>query len=158
MNPMNKALLPSRIPGGAYILHLKTERDLMLRTGSLGNIALPSGHYVYIGSARKSISGRVNRHKRLAETKRGKRHWHIDYMLAHPEVKLIRGDAYAGYRECDIAKQIETMKGVSTPVLRFGSSDCRSGCKAHLFRMGGSLRNKIPSIVIRKEKRKNSKT
>ena len=150
MEQIKKDPHPQHVRGGAYILHLKIKRNLNLHPGSLGNIVLPSGHYVYVGSARKSISGRLTRHRRLSETKTGKLHWHIDYVLVHPDIELLREDDYAGYRECDLARQIESMKGVSTPVLRFGSTDCRSGCKAHLFRLGRSCKNTLSPIVIRK--------
>jgi Uri superfamily endonuclease len=126
--------------GGAYILHLDIKRDLTLQAGALGNIALPAGRYVYVGSARTSISGRTARHRRLTEIKTGKLHWHIDYLLTHIGIDLVQADAYPGCRECDLAHRIESMRNVSAPAPRFGSSDCRSGCSAHLFRVGKSGR------------------
>lgn len=129
--------------GGAYVLHLNINKSLTLQVGALGEILLPSGHYVYVGSAQKSISGRVSRHRTLAETKAGKFHWHIDYALAHPEIKLVGIDELIGCRECDIAGQIASMPDASVPVARFGSSDCRSGCKAHLFRIANHKNFKL---------------
>ena len=129
--------------GGAYTVHLHIARDLTLQVGSLGNIFLPAGNYAYIGSARSGIAQRVARHYRLAESKTGKKHWHIDYLLTHPEVELIRIETHADGRECSIARQVASKPETSIPVPRFGSSDCRDGCAAHLFRI------KKPSNVRR---------
>jgi Uri superfamily endonuclease len=120
---------------GSYVLSLDVKRSLRLSAGALHDIFLPAGHYVYIGSALGGIAGRVARHRRLAESKTGKLHWHIDYLLVHPNVKLIDVAELAGRSECDISRRIASKKGVSAPVSRFGSSDCRSGCKAHLYRL-----------------------
>jgi Uri superfamily endonuclease len=127
------------------------KRDLTLQAGALGNIVLPAGRYVYVGSARTSISGWTARHRRLAETKTGKLHWHIDYLLTHIGIDLVRADAYPGCRECDLAHRIESMRNASAPAPRFGSSDCRSGCSAHLFRVGKSGTGGISSISIQRE-------
>ncbi len=124
----------SRI-AGAYVLHLRIGKSLRLKTGALGEVSLPAGRYLYVGSARRSISGRVSRHLRLAESKTGKSHWHIDYLLLHPAVELTRIEEKPCATECAVAEEIASRKGVSVPVPRFGSTDCRSGCKAHLFRM-----------------------
>lgn len=148
---MNTQPSPNPVRGGAYVLHLKVKRTVSLRAGAIGAITLTAGLYVYVGSARKSIEARVARHRRLAGTKTGKLHWHIDFLLTHPGVELIGQDAFAGYPECDIAKRIASLKSVSVPVPRFGASDCRSGCEAHLFRVGKSEKNKILPAAFRKE-------
>ena len=120
---------------GAYILHLRIKRSLKLSVGALGEIALPAGRYAYVGSARPSIAGRVSRHLRLAESRTGKSHWHIDYLLLHPAIELTGIEARPGAAECSVAKEIASGKGACAPVPRFGSTDCRSGCGAHLFRI-----------------------
>ena len=138
--------MPSKTPpaapqnprGGAYLLHLSIKKATRLRVGSLGDVFLPSGHYVYAGSARASLPGRIGRHKRLAETGTGNLHWHIDYLLTHPDISLVREDTFIGREECEIAGRVASIPGASVPVPHFGSSDCRAGCKAHLFRLGKS--------------------
>lgn len=120
---------------GAYILHLRIRKRLFLKVGALGEVFLPAGRYVYVGSARRSIAGRVSRHLRLAESKTGKRHWHIDYLLLHPATELTSTEAKPFATECAVAKDIASREGASVPVARFGSTDCRSGCEAHLFRI-----------------------
>ncbi len=152
MESMNKQPSQPSIRGGAYVLHLKVKGTVTVQVGALGNIALAAGNYVYVGSARKSIESRVSRHQRLAKAKAGKLHWHIDYLLTHPGIELIRQDSYAGNGECDIARHIASLQGSSVPVPRFGASDCRSGCRAHLFRVGKTAKRKISPSAIQKAK------
>jgi Uri superfamily endonuclease len=121
---------------GAYILYFDVKRSIALCVGSLKRIVLPSGRYAYVGSARRSIAGRVSRHKRLAEQKTGKLHWHIDYLLTHPQIQLAGTIALAESNECDISRRIASRRGSSIPVPNFGSTDCRAGCRAHLYRLG----------------------
>jgi Uri superfamily endonuclease len=142
---MPKKKLPETTQGGAYILHLRVLKNLSLQVGSLGIVDIPAGQYVYVGSARKSISGRVDRHRRLAVDKTGKLHWHIDYLLIHPEIELFKIDTYIGHQECNIAGRIERSEAAFVPVPDFGSSDCRSGCKAHFFHVKNS--EKITSLL-----------
>jgi len=126
---------------GAYLLHLNVRRSLNLSVGALHGIFLPAGRYLYIGSARRGIDGRIARHRRLAEQKAGKLHWHIDYLLTHPQIQLTGQTTLPGRGECDISHRIASRKGVSAPVPDFGSTDCRSGCKAHLYRLGAGTRS-----------------
>jgi len=148
---------------GAYVLHLDVRQSLTLWVGALNCIFLPAGHYVYVGSARRGIDSRIARHKRLAGQKKGTHHWHIDYLLTHPQIQLTGETALSGRSECDVSRQIASRTGVSAPVPDFGSSDCRSGCKAHLYRLGAeekrylrtipsrTIHNSQPAIKIRKE-------
>jgi Uri superfamily endonuclease len=123
------------IEKGAYLLRLLLKESVSLNPGALKRISLPAGEYIYVGSARRGITGRIARHQRLAEAKKGKLHWHIDYLLVHPQVRITGIQALAGKDECVVSKRLASVKGVSVPVPRFGSSDCRSGCKAHLYRV-----------------------
>ena len=121
---------------GAYVLYLDVKRPLKLTVGSLKSIFLPPGRYAYIGSARAGIAARILRHKRLAEEKTGKIHWHIDYLLAHPQIQWAGETALAGENECDVSQRFASRKGVTAPVPKFGSTDCRRRCEAHLYRLG----------------------
>lgn len=120
---------------GAYVLYFDVKQPLTLCIGSLKTILLPSGRYAYIGSARAGIEGRVRRHKRLAENKAGKCHWHVDYLLIHPQIQLVGETTFAGASECEISHQIASRKGTTVPIPKFGSTDCRHKCKAHLYRI-----------------------
>jgi Uri superfamily endonuclease len=118
---------------GAYFLYLFLKKPITLDAGTLENLTLPRGNYIYVGSARGGIAGRIERHKRLAETKKGKLHWHIDYLLVHPQIQLSGWKALAGKDECIVSKQLASIEGITTPALGFGSTDCKAGCKTHLY-------------------------
>ncbi len=125
---------------GAYILYLDLPRPLTLNVGILKDSFFPAGRYAYVGSASRGIGQRMARHRRLAHLKTGKVHWHIDYLLIHPETRLTREKALAGFNECEVSKFIAARKGVTVPVSRFGSTDCRTGCKAHFYRLKSARR------------------
>jgi Uri superfamily endonuclease len=118
---------------GAYVLYFDIELPLTLQVGSLGSSVFPAGRYAYVGSARRGIAARVLRHKRLAVEKAGKIHWHIDYLLINRQTEWAGEEALESGIECRISKRIASMSGVTVPVPGFGSSDCRSRCKSHLY-------------------------
>jgi Uri superfamily endonuclease len=118
---------------GAYILYFNVKKPLGLPIGSLGKASFPAGLYAYVGSACRGVAARIARHRRLAETKSGKIHWHIDYLLVHPDTSWAGETLLEQDAECKVSKKIASRKGVMTPVPGFGSSDCRSGCRAHLY-------------------------
>lgn len=112
---------------GIYVLVLEVEKDVEVEVGSLGKLIFEKGIYLYIGSAQNNLERRIKRH--LSKDK--KFHWHIDYLLASREVKIVE----VLYRElskeweCKIAKSI-----TGEPVSKFGASDC--DCISHLFKVG----------------------
>jgi Uri superfamily endonuclease len=120
---------------GAYILTLQIRQPIALVIGALGQFRFPAGRYLYVGSAARGIEQRIARHRRLAQSKTGKKHWHIDFLLTHPKVDLVRTHALERFNECDVSSEIASMKGINVPVPRFGSTDCRAGCAAHLYRI-----------------------
>ncbi len=118
---------------GAYVLHLSLNRPVTVRVPALGEHTLAPGWYIYVGSARRGIAARSARHERLARTKRGKLRWHIDFILTHPNFVLERTEAFPGVEECELSRRIASQSGITVPIRRFGSTDCRSGCPAHLY-------------------------
>jgi Uri superfamily endonuclease len=120
--------------GGAYLLFLEVLTTINLAAGILGEISLEPGSYIYVGSGRRNIEARVARHCRLAADRTGRVHWHIDHLLTHPAVRLVRVIKRTGTDECSVSKQLARCKGVSVAVPRFGASDCRAGCLAHLYK------------------------
>jgi Uri superfamily endonuclease len=99
----------------SYKLHIRVTRPLRLKVGALGELQFPPGHYVYTGSARRDKPLR----------------WHIDYLLADPAAAIERVETgtRAGCR-----RNQATAGRVLHP--RFGASDCRAGCGAHLKGLG----------------------
>ena len=99
---------------------------IQVRVGRLGAFDFPAGRYSYTGSALRNFEARVSRH--LSSTK--KMHWHIDYLLAAPGVRVREVRRY-DEAECTVNQRIV---GELT-VAGFGASDCRSGCGSHLKRL-----------------------
>jgi len=125
---------------GAYLLHLELLSTVRLRVGSLGDFLLVPGRYVYVGSARRGIGARIERHRRLALEKVGKTHWHIDYLLVRRELRWIRAESFPNTAECVLSRRIASRNGVIIPIPRFGASDCRRGCGAHFFLFAREVR------------------
>ena len=117
---------------GAYclLIHLRAEREVTI--GRLGRFHFPEGYYLYYGSAMRGLAARIARHQRRAKKLR----WHIDYLLALPAAKVVAAIPYpsaSGEREeCRLNRAVQQWPGMIVPVPGFGSSDCTSGCPAHL--------------------------
>jgi len=121
-----------RLPAaGAYRLTIRLARCVRVRVGRLGWVRLPAGVYYYCGSARRALPARVARHLR----RRKPRRWHIDYLLAHPAARVMAVRAWADRRECDLVAAA-LRRGGRAAIKGFGSSDCASGCPAHLICAG----------------------
>ncbi len=131
---------------GAYLLFIDIIQPLRLEVGALGMTSLPAGRYVYVGSACGGIEARIARHRRLAERKTGKVHWHIDHLLVNRDIYWVGEQALEGGAECAISGQIAAIKGVTAPVPGFGASDCRSGCEAHFYLLPKTFRN--PKLTL----------
>ncbi|MCJ7701215.1 MAG: GIY-YIG nuclease family protein [Anaerolineales bacterium] len=121
---------------GTYALILELVHPRRLLAGRLGEHHLPEGIYVYLGSARGpgGLRARLGHHF----SGRGRLHWHIDYLRSMAQV---RGWAYfvtaAGLHppvptECEWSLFLAGLPGAIIPVPKFGASDCRAGCPAHL--------------------------
>lgn len=130
---MNDILDGMKADSGAYVLRLELKKTARITVGALGDFEFEPGRYFYVGSARRGIAARVARHKRLADAKSGAAHWHIDYLLLHSHCRLVDVELLPGAGECKVSQSIGRRNGVTIPVPAFGSTDCRSGCRAHLF-------------------------
>ncbi|MCD6216135.1 MAG: GIY-YIG nuclease family protein [Candidatus Aenigmarchaeota archaeon] len=127
---------------GIYALIINLEKNIKIRVGSLGHIPFKRGMYVYVGSAQNGIEQRVKRHLK----RRKKKHWHIDYLLEHANVKDVLVKKGPKNLECLIAKKL---MGFSVPIKGFGCSDCN--CESHLFMINKSKikKLKMKSMVFR---------
>jgi len=113
---------------GTYFLLIEVKKDIRPKIGSLGRIKFKKGVYVYVGSALNNLEKRIERHKKMSQGI-GVKHWHIDYLLSQPQVRLL--DIYykeGGREECKTARQFASF---AEGVKGFGCSDCR--CESHLF-------------------------
>jgi Uri superfamily endonuclease len=107
-----------------YILEIWLEREKAIRIGKLGKFHFPRGYYLYVGSAKKNLRQRIQRH--LREEKN--RFWHIDYLLPYGS---INGVWTGEVEEEDVAEILE--QRLKIPVQEFGSSDTQRN-RAHLFK------------------------
>ena len=115
---------PENIGGGIYAIIIATHPARVV-VGSLGEVEFKHGYALYIGSAQRSLRGRLRRHFEGGRRVR----WHIDYLLqVFTPVSAI---ALPGARKsCEeelairLSQRFPYVKG-------FGSSDDSS--PSHLF-------------------------
>ncbi len=107
----------------SYQLFINISQNIKIQIGKLGFFTFPKGTHVYTGSARKNINTRIARHL----SKHKNFHWHIDYLLANDQSKIIKVTK-SKISECDLNAEV---KG-KIIVKGFGSSDCKENCGSHL--------------------------
>jgi sugar fermentation stimulation protein A len=112
---------------GSYLLILKLGEKVEAEIGRLGRVDFPRGYYLYVGSARKDLSRRIERHRRL----RKKNFWHIDYLRETAEFHAAVPIRTADDLECEFAEAISRIADWN--ISGFGCSDCN--CESHLFGM-----------------------
>jgi Uri superfamily endonuclease len=123
----------SRKTRGTYVLVLYLPRAQTIRVGKLGAFKFPRGYYIYIGSALNGLAQRVARHLRPDK----KRFWHIDYLLAHVQVKQVWTHQGDDRLECLWARAALALPRARVIAPRFGASDC--DCSTHLVYFGATM-------------------
>ena len=128
---MNEILQDLPKQKGTYIMVGSLQQDIAISVGILGMLNLPAGIYAYIGSAFGSggIRARVNHHLRYSP----KPHWHFDSLKPHITIHAILWQCSVDRMECEWVHRLLNLPDATAPVAGFGSSDCRSGCPAHLL-------------------------
>ncbi len=116
---------------GLYVLLLEVVAPTSVRVGALGTLDFPAGTCLYVGSARRNLRQRVERH--LAATKKVR--WHVDYLTTHPGVRVVGAVLVTGSKatECGLNRKVGRGVAGAVPLPRFGASDCRAKCPAHLW-------------------------
>ena len=115
------------VDAGVYMVILHVDAGCDIDIGSLGTRHFNKGYYVYVGSARKNLQARLDRHRRL----RKNLFWHIDYLrcrVSFCAAVPVRGTLVS---ECGLAAAVAEVSAWQVP--GFGCSDC--GCPSHLFAM-----------------------
>ncbi|WP_066047782.1 DUF123 domain-containing protein [Robertmurraya korlensis] len=109
-----------------YAVFFFMEEDRTLAIGKLGTYHFLKGRYIYIGSAKKNILARVNRHLKVDTVFR----WHFDYLRPYGTITEVKSfDDKVG--ECELAECLKLRYLATYPMKKFGSSDCR--CYSHLL-------------------------
>lgn len=113
--------------GGTYTLAIELRAGADIAFGGAGRRSLAAGWYAYTGTALGSGGfSRVDRHARVAREENDARHWHVDYLLGHPDAHLVAAHLSPGEdRECETTERLaaERVPGI-------GASDC--DCGSHL--------------------------
>lgn len=109
-----------------YAIYLYVDKEQTIVIGKLGKFTFQKGTYVYVGSTKRNIQARINRHCSLDKVMR----WHFDYLRpAGTITKIITYGNDLG--ECELLEKLRKKENGSFPVKGFGSSDCK--CYSHLF-------------------------
>lgn len=112
---------------GSYIAILYVDRDKSLVVGRLGKLFFQKGYYLYVGSAKRGLTKRMERHRK----KEGKSFWHIDTLKAAAHFCSVLPFRSSTDLECRLASQLAALSDRKIP--QFGCSDC--SCESHLFLM-----------------------
>lgn len=117
---------------GIYVFVMRLREPCDIEVGSLGRFVFPAGWYLYTGSARRNLRGRIERHWNLKKTLR----WHIDHLSTAPDSEPVGAVVLpleAGISECALNQRVGRMIAGRTIAPGFGASDCLSDCPAHLW-------------------------
>lgn len=109
-----------------YAIHLHLSSEVKVEVGRLGSFLFEKGDYIYVGSAKRNILARINRHKKEEKVQK----WHFDYLRPHGVItKIITYETSIG--ECQLAEKLRKKSEGHFPIKKFGSTDCR--CPSHLI-------------------------
>jgi Uri superfamily endonuclease len=114
---------------GTYILILHLDIETRLTIGQMGLYNFSAGWYAYVGSAFGPGGLRARLRHHLTPVK--KPHWHIDYLRITASIQTIWYMISAQIWEHRWAQTLRLLPDATTPVPRFGASDCR--CPTHLI-------------------------
>ncbi len=134
---------------GVYTLIIFLSQGKKITIGKLGIAFFPAGYHVYTGSAlgrsSTSLFGRIRRHL----SKEKKKHWHIDYLLDTSISKVVHVilSETTLRKEHEVVNNLEANSKFRTIMKGFGSSDCRSGCIAHLKYYSGQELSDLENLI-----------
>jgi len=96
-------------------------QDTLIKIGSLADHHFLTGYYVYVGSALNGLMSRLRHHLKINT----RSHWHVDYLRHHAFITDI-WYAYSSKRmECLWSSLLINASKAKTPIIGFGSSDCK---------------------------------
>jgi len=111
---------------GSYIVMIHLPQEVTTRVGSMGEVHFPAAYYLYVGTAKRALTKRMERHMR----KHTAVHWHIDYLKEYADRCMAIPIRSGTPLEHELAAAVG--KIADGCVASFGSSDC--DCVSHLFR------------------------
>jgi len=127
---------------GSYTLLVELAEPATVEFGAQGAYDLDAGWYAYTGSA-FGAGGlkRVERHRELARGESDARHWHVDYLLGHPESRVAA--VYVTEHEDVECETARALNDAASPVEGLGASDC--DCGTHLAY--GATRETVEAVA-----------
>lgn len=137
---MRNVLFPST--PGSYVLMLRLVQEKKLQIGKLGLFDFPAGIYVYCGSALGSggLRGRLGHHLKAQSPVK----WHVDNLRPYSELFEVIYLPTDERLECRWSQFFLIQPAAFVAAQRFGASDCKNGCLAHLIGFPG---DKISDIL-----------
>jgi Uri superfamily endonuclease len=131
---------------GIYGLGFTVLENRIITVGSLGECQFYSGRYIYFGSA-KGPGGLYSRIRHHLLPKK-KLNWHIDYLHIDKSYDFLWYLIGGEFMECEWSQSIGQLDKFEYPIRRFGSSDCQSGCAAHLLKVPEEYTNEMIGIEL----------
>jgi len=119
---VNVSLRKNNTLAVTYCLLILLSRPKQIVIGRLGTFSFKRVNYIYVGSAKRNIEKRIERHLR----KKKRKFWHIDYLLQYARIKRV---LVSNLSEERIAAMLSAKMEI--PVEKFGASDKKS--ESHLF-------------------------
>lgn len=118
--------------GGHYATVIEIPRVLTMNVGSLGRVGFPPGTYVNVGTMAKGLVRRVARH--LTRNK-DVGVWHVDRLTTCAAARVLGAVMVpcAPWTEHTLSLAVGTRLGLSNPIPKFSSKDCKAGCASHLW-------------------------
>ncbi|OEH92503.1 nuclease [Bacillus solimangrovi] len=109
-----------------YAIYLKLNEEHSITIGKLGTFNFPIGTYIYVGSAKRNIEARINRHLKIEKPLR----WHFDYLRPYGEIIEVQTFDRT-LSECGLYEKLLKVRNGTVIAKGFGSSDCY--CDSHLI-------------------------
>jgi Uri superfamily endonuclease len=111
--------IPART--GTYALVMMAASNESFQVGSLGEMTLTPGCYIYVGSAfgPGGLRARIAHHTRPV----AKPHWHIDHLRPHVELVEIWWLAGGKRREEEWVNGVFSINGARFDMRKFGATD-----------------------------------
>ena len=112
---------------GIYLLLIRLPRARNIKIGKLGTFFFKKGYYIYVGSAQRNLSQRINRHKNKKKILR----WHIDYLIKYASLLCVKSYEFSKKYECALCQYLSKLHNAEILSSGFGASDCK--CATHLL-------------------------
>ena len=116
-----------------YIIIFRIKTHIKIDVGRFQSVPFKRGLYLYIGSAKRGLKKRIERHISINK----KLYWHIDYILSNRASTILEIWYKREDEECKHAQIISRLSSSEIVKKGLGSSDCN--CPTHIFLFRGTI-------------------